>query len=215
MWRKDPSSTRTSLLEAGALVFAERGFEGARVGDIARRARVNKAMINYHFGGKEALYRAILASTFEPALERFRALRDSKLSPPDQLREFVSAFAEMVASRPGFPAMILQEALSGGRHLDEQAVPYFLSIFSVVREIVDRGVREKAFREVDPFLTHQGLIGSLVFFFAIAPFRRRLISEGRAPLAEPAAGDFVRHIQDLMTRALATEAGIPPATGGR
>ena len=53
------------ILAAAALEFAERGFGSARVDRIARRARVNKAMIYYHFGSKAALYRDILRDMFE------------------------------------------------------------------------------------------------------------------------------------------------------
>jgi AcrR family transcriptional regulator len=52
--------TRNALLDHATDVFAEQGYEGASVREITRRAAVNQASINYHFGGKEALYREVL-----------------------------------------------------------------------------------------------------------------------------------------------------------
>ncbi|QKV93116.1 TetR/AcrR family transcriptional regulator [Streptomyces sp. NA02950] len=52
----DPERSRRLLLEAAMDEFAEKGYAGARVQDIADRAGVNKQLINYHFGGKEGLY---------------------------------------------------------------------------------------------------------------------------------------------------------------
>ena len=52
--------TRQRILEAAALEFAEKGFAGARVDEIARLANVNKATIYYHIGDKEALYSRVL-----------------------------------------------------------------------------------------------------------------------------------------------------------
>jgi AcrR family transcriptional regulator len=52
--------TRSALLDHATDAFAELGFEGASVREITRRATVNPASINYHFGGKEALYREVL-----------------------------------------------------------------------------------------------------------------------------------------------------------
>jgi AcrR family transcriptional regulator len=52
--------TRQALLDHATDVFAENGFDGASVRQITRRATVNLAAINYHFGGKEALYREVL-----------------------------------------------------------------------------------------------------------------------------------------------------------
>jgi TetR/AcrR family transcriptional regulator len=192
-------------MDAGTDLFARNGFEGTRVDLIARKARINKAMINYHFGGKAGLYRAILLNLFTATLERVGPLRTSPLPADELLRSFVKDFSEEVASRPGLPAMLVREALSGGKHLDRQTLPCFQQVFSTVREIIEKGSREGTFRPVDPLLTHLSLIGSLVFFFATSPMRDRLISEGYVPFGPPAPEDYVGHVQDLMTRALAAE----------
>jgi AcrR family transcriptional regulator len=55
-----PSATRGRLLDAATAEFAERGYGGARIREIVARAGTNLAAINYHFGGKEALYAAVL-----------------------------------------------------------------------------------------------------------------------------------------------------------
>ena len=62
--RRDAAATRDALLTAGGELFAERGYDGVPVAAIAQKAGVNKAMINYHFGGKRKLYLAIVTATF-------------------------------------------------------------------------------------------------------------------------------------------------------
>ncbi len=57
--QRDPERTRQALLDAALREFAEKGFAGARVGEIAARAGVNKQLISYYFGGKHGLYRAL------------------------------------------------------------------------------------------------------------------------------------------------------------
>jgi len=196
-------------MAAGTELFARHGFEGTRVEQIARKARVNKAMISYHFGGKAGLYRAILLSLFTETVERIRELKDSPEPADVLLRTFVRNFTELVARQPSVPMMLVREAISGGRHLDREVLPCFTAIFSVVREIIEKGTRDRTFRQVDPLLTHLSLIGSLVFFFITAPLRDRLISEAHVRAEKPEPEAYVRHVQDLMTRALAAEA--PPA----
>lgn len=51
-----PSDSRTRLMESALLLFAERNFEGVGIREIAARAGVNSALVQYHFGGKEGLY---------------------------------------------------------------------------------------------------------------------------------------------------------------
>lgn len=58
------AATRERLLTAGAALFAERGFHGTKIRDIATRAGVNVAAGNYHFGSKKALYLAVLRAQF-------------------------------------------------------------------------------------------------------------------------------------------------------
>lgn len=62
--------TRQRLIEAAADVFVEHGFRAATVRDICARAGANVAAVNYHFGDKETLYRAVLDQLFAGALER-------------------------------------------------------------------------------------------------------------------------------------------------
>lgn len=67
------SDTRTSLLEAAEHVFAEKGFDAATLRTIAARARVNSALIQYHFGGKAALYEAVIDRRMAEARRAFDA----------------------------------------------------------------------------------------------------------------------------------------------
>ena len=192
-------------MTTGARLFAERGFEGARVEEIARSAAVNKAMINYHFGGKRKLYVAILTATLTDVAERLRALLVSNEPPEILLRRFVATFVEVMQRHPTVPAILVREMLSGGRHVDQHLLPHFLAVFSVVREIVSRGVADGSFRPVHPALTHFSLIGSLLFFFVTAGVRDRLQREGKLPMDVPPSDEYARHLQDLMVRGLAAD----------
>jgi len=58
--RPGGDESRARIVEAAGELFAERGFDGVPVRELAKRAGVNAAAINYHFGGKEALYHAVL-----------------------------------------------------------------------------------------------------------------------------------------------------------
>ena len=59
-WKQDPDAVRANILEVATQVFAEYGFSGARVDEIAARTATSKRMIYYYFGDKEGLFRAVL-----------------------------------------------------------------------------------------------------------------------------------------------------------
>ncbi|HET8648124.1 MAG TPA: TetR family transcriptional regulator, partial [Vicinamibacteria bacterium] len=208
----DAEATRRALLSAATSLFARRGFPGATAERIARAAGVNKAMINYHFGGKRGLYAAIVRESFAALLARLEGVTASGAPPAEKLRRFIAMFAQTVAEAPDLPAMLLREILSGGEHVDRELFGFITSILGAVRGMVESGVREGSFRPVDPLLTHLSLMGSLIFFFATEEFRRRAVSEAHIAPVPPAAEDYVRHLQELVARGLRADA---PAAGPR
>jgi AcrR family transcriptional regulator len=200
------AGTRDDLLRAGAAVFGERGFDGATAELVAERAGTTKAMINYHFRSKQGLYEAILLATFTELASRLDAVRAAGGSAPDQLRAFIDAFARAAAEHPSFPPMMIREVLSGGAHLPEDAFLRIVGVLGVVRGIVEQGVEEGTFRPVDPLLTHLTLVGSLLFFFAAEPFRRKAAPRVGLKGGPPTSAAFVAHVQELMVRGLAATA---------
>jgi AcrR family transcriptional regulator len=210
--RRDAVATREALLEAGAELFAERGYDGVPVWTIAAKAGVNKAMISYHFGGKRKLYRAIVDATFSEIVARVESLADSPRPAPDLLRELVADVADLATRRhPHFCTMMLREVLVGAKHLEPAVVAQPVRILAAVERIVERGVREGTLRHVDPLLTHLGLVGSLVFFFATARFRERVLAARHPDVKPPDAAAYVRHIQDLITHGLMAHGTDPKA----
>jgi AcrR family transcriptional regulator len=195
-------------MRAGAQTFAELGFDGATAELIAKRAGATKAMINYHFQSKQGLYEAILLETFTALAAHLHSVQAGGGTADEQLRAFVAAFASAATERPTFPAMMIREVLSGGRHLPEDAFLRLMGVVGVVRDIVERGMSEGAFRTVDPLLTHLSLVGGLLLFFATEPFRRK--AAPRIPFLRkpPTTAAFVEHVQELMVRGLA--AAAPP-----
>lgn len=204
--RRDAAATREALLRAGAELFAERGYDGVPVAAIADKARVNKAMISYHFGGKRKLYRAIVTATFTEIVAGVERLAGSPRPASEVLRDLVAVVAEMATRRyPYFCAMMLREVVAGGTHLDPALIEHPARMLGAVQRIVARGVREGDFRPVDPLLTHLSLVGSLVFFFATARFRERVLAARRPAIKPPDSEAYVKHIQDLLSHGLAAE----------
>jgi AcrR family transcriptional regulator len=75
--------TRESLIEAASAVFAEKGYEAGSVRLITQKAKANQAAINYHFGGKEGLYREVLRAALH-AFDEFSLLDENELPNMDR-----------------------------------------------------------------------------------------------------------------------------------
>ena len=88
--------TRARVLYAAARLFAERGYARVTVRDICKKARANVAAVNYHFGGKDGLYPAVMRHAMETMQATTEAAREAGRGLPaaDRIRAYVSVFAE-------------------------------------------------------------------------------------------------------------------------
>jgi AcrR family transcriptional regulator len=173
----DPESTtdpRDRILRAAADIFAAEGFAGARVDEIARRAGVNKAMVYYHVGDKDALYTAVILATIARATEAITSTLAQHEEPEEQIRAAVRTMIGMTQSNPHFPPILLREFASGGAGIGPDVLERVAGIYAAVGEALARGTREGRFRELDPTLSIMMVAGSVMVLVAGIPLRQRL-----------------------------------------
>jgi TetR/AcrR family transcriptional regulator, regulator of cefoperazone and chloramphenicol sensitivity len=99
--RQDGLATRNQLLQAAGEVFAEQGYAKATSKDICRRANANIAAVNYHFGGKEGLYSAVLEEAHSRlvSLETVAAAAQSAIDPRIKLRLLLTRIVAEITNR--------------------------------------------------------------------------------------------------------------------
>ncbi len=204
-----PRSTRERLLDAARQEFAARGFEGAKVERIVQRARVNKAMLYYHFPSKAALYHAILKEQFIAVAEGVETVRRSGAAPADQLRHFIERLAHEALARPHFPPMWLREVADGGRHLDASVVADIRRVVETLGAILAEGRQAGVFREAHPFVVQIGVVAPLMFFAATLPLRERVSGLVPAELVLPDLDVVVRHIQNATLAVVLADPAAP------
>ncbi len=97
---------RQRLLEAAIHLFAEKGYSGVGIRDIAQRAQANSAMVQYHFGGKEGLYLATMHFLFEQGHDAI-----SSLEPPPSPEE-EGAFPRAIVCLEAYIRAFLEEVFA-------------------------------------------------------------------------------------------------------
>ena len=194
MARRTTRDSRTAIFRAAAHEFAERGYEAAGTERIAARARVNKAMLYYHFGSKARLYAEVVRDMVGAVGARVRAVADGPGSAEHKLDAWISALVEEAAARPWFPPIMLRELAARAPHFDATTFHMMNAVLAGVADVIAQGRREGAFRDVDPLLAHLSIMPPVLIFFA----RQRVLAgrKLRGGLAEPRQLDqFVRHMQ--------------------
>ena len=203
MARRQPArDSRGRIFTAATTEFAARGFEAAGVDRIAARARVNKAMIYYHFGSKLALYHEVLRDMLRAVSGRARAIADGPGTPEQKVDAWVETIVAEASQRPWFPPIMLRELASGITHFDAETVTLMASVVACVRDIIQQGQQDGSFGEADPLLTHLSIIGPVLLYIT----RDRALEQrprpaiATAPAAHLVAAprtreQFIQHMQ--------------------
>jgi AcrR family transcriptional regulator len=199
------SGTRQRILAAAADEFGALGFAATTIDRIARRARVNKAMIYYHFPNKRALYTSIVRDVFTPITERLRAVMADQAPPDRQLARIIETIVESIDESALFLPLLLREIADGGAHLGAEELAFIGSIFGTVTGIIAEGGRQKIFQPVHPALAHFTIVAPLLMFRAAAPVRARLRALELADIPEADSDTLVRHLQMVASRMLARD----------
>lgn len=201
--RRNPELTRATILAAARAEFAARGLDGARVDQIAARARLNKQLVYYYFGSKDDLYAAALEATYAEIRALERQLDLSALPPRAAMIRLIDFSLEYLEEHRDFIRMLSDENAHGARHVtgSEMAVRTNSPLLELIDETLRRGVASGDFREgVDPLELYVSIAGMTFFYFAnnltMSAIFGRNLSERKAVLS------YRDHIVELTLKGL-------------
>jgi TetR/AcrR family transcriptional regulator len=199
---KKPETVQRILRTAEG-VFAEQGLAGARIDAIARAARVNKALLYYYFGSKEALHRATLEMLFTELRAQAGTALERPAAPAEQVLGYVNGFFDFVLAHPNYPRLVQREVMGRGPGLAWIVQEYFQPLYRRLTVAVRGGAESGSFRRVDPPQTVLTIIAMTAFYFAAAPVLAELwqcdpLTPARVAARRQAVLDFLEH--GLFTR---------------
>lgn len=205
--------SRARLLAAATEEFANEGLAGASVDRIARKARLNKAMVYYHFESKEALYRETIRATFARVAGRVRDVQMTTLAPAEKLGRFVEGFIEEASRHPSFPRMVMREMSETGRHLDLETARTWMGLPETFFQILHEGIEQGVFRHVHPLFALLAIIGPVVLTLASAPARARVGRLTGRALPDIARDELIAHARASAFAVLLRDPSLVPSQG--
>jgi len=165
--RSSGLQTRAEIVAAAERHFAERGFEAARLEDIAAEVGIRRAAIFYHFGDKQELYDAVLDAVFAGAM----AAMPDRGSAVERLEASLTGWIDYVARRPSVARLILREAANAQPGAPSPLERTGRSPIEWFRVVIDEGIASGELKPLtDPHRLISLMGATTVFHFAAMPW---------------------------------------------
>lgn len=167
---KEHGETRQRIIRAAKKEFAERGYEGARMSSIARRAGVNQALIHYYFNTKENLYVQLLHHVFNVHNEDplFAFYDRSDLSPSQiiMISIYVLVNLHYEGFDPEIGLIISHESAEGERFIKPIMREYFIPRLERLASVIDEGIARGEFETRNSLFATINMVMFAVFYGA-------------------------------------------------
>jgi AcrR family transcriptional regulator len=163
---RDAVRTQAEILDVATREFAERGYAGARVDEIAALTRTTKRMIYYYFGGKEQLYIEVLEAAYARIRSVEREVDVEHLDPREAIRRLAELTFDHHDSHPEFIRLVSIENIHHAEHMRKSKRLANLNhpAIALIERILERGHAEQLFRrDVDPIDVHMVISSFCVF----------------------------------------------------
>ncbi|MCF6280142.1 MAG: TetR/AcrR family transcriptional regulator [Flavobacteriaceae bacterium] len=103
------TDTENQILNAAKKVFQEKGMDGARMQEIADKAKINKSMLHYYYRSKQLLFEAVFKNAFALLAPQLNAILNDDSSIEEKVISFTNNYISFVVKHPYLPSFIIQE----------------------------------------------------------------------------------------------------------
>jgi AcrR family transcriptional regulator len=189
-----PKPRKEEILEVATRLFAERGYEGTSMNDVAERVGMRKASLFYHFATKDALYEAVLDRLVASIGSALGVVYGGEGTFEERLARAASTLTDVLGAHPYAARLLLREAMDWGPVIRGKLLEHILEVLEAATAFVRAGQEGGAFADGDPKQVILSLVGAHFLPFAIGqlvekftgtqPFAPEFIAARHASLAQ-------------------------------
>ncbi len=172
------NNKQIQILEVAETLFAEKGFDGTSIRNIAKLAAINVAMVSYYFGSKERLLESLIVYRTSDLKNQLDNLLQEDLEPIEKINELIKLYINKINNNKGIYRILHFEFTSKKR---EQSLHAFSELrkgnLKYLETIIEEGQRKGIFRKdvIIPLITPT-ILGTFFHFHMNKPFFENLLN---------------------------------------
>ena len=167
-------NTEAIIHKAAKKIFIKKGFEGARMQEIANEAGINKALLHYYYRSKDNLFESVFREALLDFIPQIGKIFDSNKSLFEKIKFFVEKYINLIIENPLIPIFVLQELNRNPEHLVnmiiDKGVNPQMFIFQIQKEVDDGNIRP-----IDPRQIFVNILGLCIFPFVAKPILKGVL----------------------------------------
>jgi TetR/AcrR family transcriptional regulator len=200
---KKDQNTEEKILQAAEEIFQQKGFDGARMQEIADHASINKGLLHYYFKTKHKLFEAIFKKSFNRIMFSIEGVLETEAPLFDKLELFVDEYISLLLRNPALPRFVFNEI---NTNADAFIKVYFKDKgtrnISALVGAVQKEIEEKRIKPIDPRQFLMNLMAMCVFPFLARPILQvvmKLDNQQFMQLMQERKKHIVQFMRDALT----------------
>ncbi len=160
--RTSRDDKRRRIIDAAVEVFAEKGFFGAKVSEVAKRADVADGTIYLYFKSKDDILISLFEEKMEGIIGRLTEILDQVEDPRQKMRRYIMEHLELVSQQPHLMQVLTVELRQSARFIKEYRPQGFKKYLEVIGAILEEGQAKGVFRkDLHPGVFRRALFGAI------------------------------------------------------
>jgi AcrR family transcriptional regulator len=189
------SETENKIKEAARKIFHRRGFDGARMQEIADEAQINKAMLHYYFRSKDLLFEAVFREAAMKILPLVGSIIESDLTLEEKIKKLIHNYIDLIKTNPYIPGFVLHELTQ-----NPERIKLFIANNALLRpqkfftQIQD-GIDARKYIPIAPLQLMVTIVSACIFPFIAKPMLHAVFG-----LDQDGFEEFIEQRKEQMTQ---------------
>jgi len=169
--------TEEKILNAAIDVFQTKGMDGARMQEIADKAKINKSMLHYYYRSKQKLFEAVFKTVISIMAPKLRQIIEKEEPLFDKIRNFTDNYISFISKHSYLPSFIIQELNRNPEILEDVFIEKFGESFNKMKTQINKMIENGEIRPIKPEHLIMNVVAMSIFPFVAKPILKSVLQK--------------------------------------